>query len=236
MGHFWGIVVGMRNGLCVLTVCVTISWCRGDALGLDTVLADPGAMLARVRSGVVSELDVARVSRRPPRYRVWAAFPVDVPAQPAIAVALDFAGYAEYFSFVHSARQIEAPPDRVSRHGTWVMEARASVVRTWAIGDIDTVCREDSQAVAVCARQNRDSLLCATHEPPSDGLFTYLLQGIRLVGAVVAMDGDSCRVAVGAEAQLHMPVPLWLYRLVVRVVLPRVLEEFAVAARERDNE
>jgi hypothetical protein len=203
-----------------------------DELGLDTVLGAPERMLARLRRIDSVEIHVSRHRVSPPVYRLWASFPVGVPAGKAIPVGLDFAAYSGVFKHIHCSEHITTPARKVSPHGTWLMEARAAMLRTWAIGDIDTLVRIDS-ALVLEASQNEDDSLEAMHEPPSDGLLTYRLSGIRLVAAVMPTGERSCRVAVGGEAEFNVPVPLWLYRMVVEVVLPRVLRDFTRAAGKR---
>jgi len=99
-------------------------------------------------------------------------------------------------------------------------------VRVWAIGTIDSVARPDSSELIVLASQNHEQRLDSAFRQEMDGRLNYHTRNVRLAGVVVARGTDSCRVGIVAQGELNQPIPAWLFRLALKVVLPSLLGDF----------
>ncbi|MBD3241907.1 MAG: hypothetical protein GF331_15060 [Chitinivibrionales bacterium] len=191
---------------------------------------DYSSVLAALHDSTGNFVDIELVDRGRLWYRAWAAWTLPHPMRSVATAALDFGSYPETFSYVYRCDRITRPQRVVSSLGTWYLEGRAGVARVWAIGDIDSLWwNADSTEMRVVASQNENKGLESVWREVLPGWMNFRTRGLRLAAFVVAHGEDSCRVGIVAETKVNKPMPQWLVKFAVQIVLPRLLRELELA-------
>jgi len=213
------------------------------SLAVSTAYAKPapylpaleyGSLLDSLRTGRRNIVDMKLVNSKPLAYRAWGAWTIPHSMNQVAAVALDFARYPETFTHVFRCERVPGPPKVVSPLGTWYLEGRAMMARVWAIGDIDTL-RRDSLELHLIASGNENRRLEAQWRQVLPGWINFRTRGLRLAAFVVAHGPDSCRVGVLGETCVSRPMPEWILKFALSVVLPRLLEDLDREVARRDR-
>jgi hypothetical protein len=166
-----------------------------------------------------------QISDTPIVYRAWGVYTIARPAPEVGEAALDFAGYPRVFRYVYRCERILEPKNRLRPLGTLYVEGRAAVARVWAIGNIDTLCWTDSSHLRFFASQNEDRLLESRFGCSEKGWLNYRTFGVRLAAFVVGIGPDSCRIGIVAQGMVKTPMPEWLVRLGMNIILPPLLRD-----------
>jgi hypothetical protein len=116
------------------------------------------------------------------------------------------------------------------------VEGRAAFARVWAIGNIDTICWKDSTILKFVAEQNEDRVLEKKWSYIEKGWLNYRTRGARIAAFVVAVGNDSCRIGIVAQGWVIKPMPHWLVKLAVDIVLPQILEDLEKEVGRRSSE
>lgn len=191
---------------------------------------DHQALVGMLRDSLRNVVDVQLLDRGQLWYRAWGAWTLPHPMRSVAATALDFERYATVFTHVHRCERVTEPARLVGRLGTWYLEGRARPARVWAIGNIDTLWwNADSTEMHLVASQNEHKALESVWREVLPGWMNFRTRGLRLAACVVALGEDSCRVGVIAETRVSKPMPQWLVKLAVQMVLPRLLRDLDLA-------
>jgi hypothetical protein len=186
---------------------------------------DYGFIENELRAGAQNHVEFKQVSDTPIVYRASGVWNFSHPASEVGAVALDFAAYPRIFRYVYRCERIVEPKNRVRPLGTLYVEGRAAVARVWAIGNIDTLCWTDSSHLRFFASQNEDRLLESRFGRNESGWLNYRTFSVRLAALVVPAGRDSCRVGVVAQGWVKHPMPQWLVRLAMNIILPQLMRD-----------
>jgi len=207
------------TGCCMLLVLVAVTaFGRGPAF-------DWGSIEREARTGAENHVEFKQVSDTPIVYRAWGVWTFGHRISEVADIALDFASYPRIFHYVYRCERIIEPKNRVRPLGTYYVEGRAAVARVWAIGTIDTMCWKDSSSLRFFASQNEDRLLESRFGRNESGWLNYRTFGVRLAAFVVAAGKDSCRLGIVAQGWVTHPMPQWLVRLGVSIILPQLLQD-----------
>jgi hypothetical protein len=180
---------------------------------------------SEARAGAENHVEFKQVSDTPIVYRAWGLWNFHHPASEVATIALDFASYPRIFHYVYRCERIIEPKNRVRPMGTYYVEGRAAIARVWSIGNIDTLSWTDSSCLRFFASQNQDRLLESKFGNNESGWLNYRTFGVRLAAFVVAAGKDSCRLAILAQGWVTHPMPQWLVRLGVNIILPQLLKD-----------
>jgi hypothetical protein len=201
----------------LLSFAVTAS---GKLPAFDWVPAENEA-----RAGADNHVEFKQISDTPIVYRAWGVWNFNHPASEVAAVALDFASYPRIFHYVYRCERIIEPKNRVRPLGSFYVEGRAAIARVWSIGNIDTLSWKDSSCLRFFASQNQDPVLESKFGGNESGWLNYRTYGVRLAAFVVAAGRDSCRIGIVAQGWVTHPMPQWLVRLGVNIILPQLLKD-----------
>jgi hypothetical protein len=114
------------------------------------------------------------------------------------------------------------------------LEGRAGIARVWSIGNIDTLrWSADSTEMRLFAGQNEAKELESRWREVIPGWINFRTRRLKLAAFVVARGPDSCRVGVVAETWVNKPMPDWLVKFAVQLVLPRLLQDLHEAVTKR---
>jgi hypothetical protein len=174
-----------------------------------------------------------QVSDTPIVYRAWGVYSISRPAAEVGEAALDFASYPRVFRYVYRCERILEPKNRVRPLGTFYVEGRAAVARVWSIGNIDTLCWTDSSHLRFFASQNEDRLLESRLGRSEKGWLNYRTFGVRLAAFVVGVGRDSCRIGIVVQGMVNSPMPQWLVRLGMNIILPQFLRDLETEVARR---
>ncbi len=188
------------------------------------------SLLTMLRDSVRNAVDVQLLDRGQLWYRAWGAWTLPHSIHAVADIALDFKRYPTVFTHVYRCDRVTEPEHRVARLGTWYLEGRAPPARVWSIGNVDTIWwNADSTEMHLTASQNDDKRLESVWREVLPGWMNFRTRGLRLAACVVARGDDSCRVGVVAEMRVSKPMPRWLVKLAVQIVLPRLLHDLDLA-------
>lgn len=184
-----------------------------------------------------NHVEFSQISDTPIVYRASGVWNFPYSASDVGAVALDFASYPRVFRYVYRCERIIEPKNRIRPLGTFYVEGRAAVARVWSIGNIDTLCWKDSSHLRFFATQNEDRLLESRFGTQEKGWLNYRTFGVRLAAFVTAAGqrGDSCRVGIVAQGIVNKPMPQWLVRLGMSIILPQLLRDLGNEVARRDE-
>jgi hypothetical protein len=195
-------------------------------------------------AGAENHVGFTQVSDTPIVYRAWGVWNFAHPVSEVAAVALDFPSYPRIFHYVYRCERIIQPANRIRPLGTYFVEGRAAVARVWAIGNVDTITWFDSTHLRFFASQNEDRMLEAKFGRNESGWLNFRTFGVRMAAFVVAAGKDSCRMGIVAQGWVTHPMPQWLVRLGMNIILPQLLKDLnnevarkaeLRAAREQKN-
>jgi hypothetical protein len=187
---------------------------------------DYSLLYYRMRATDENITDLRIINRQPLVYQAWGVWSIPRSVQQVALVALDFPRYPEMFKYVYRCEQVTGPSYVIKPLGTWYLEGRAMRARVWAIGNIDTLmwCN-DSTEVRLIASQNANRALNAQWRVRLQNWINFITLDLRLAAIVTAKGPDSCRVGIVAQSRVNKPMPDWLSRLAVNVILPRMFED-----------
>jgi hypothetical protein len=180
-----------------------------------------------------NHVEFAQISDTPIVYRAWGVWNFPHPASEVGAAALDFASYPRIFRYVYRCERITEPKNRIRTLGTYYVEGRAAVARVWSIGNIDTLCWKDSCHLRLFASQNEDRLLESRFGTQEKGWLNFRTFGVRLAAFVVGSGRDSCMVGVVTQGIVTKPMPEWLVRLGMSIILPQLLKDLETEVSRR---
>jgi hypothetical protein len=188
-----------------------------------------------LKSAGENHVEFAQVSDTPIVYRAWGVRNFAHPASEVAAVALDFASYPRVFRYVYRCERIIEPMNRIRPLGTFYVEGRAAVARVWSIGNIDTLCWKDSSHFRFFASQNEDRLLESRFGRQEKGWLNYRTFGVRFAAFVTGfgLKNDSCRVGIVVQGIVNSPMPQWLVRLGMSIILPQLLGDLETEVSHR---
>jgi hypothetical protein len=178
-----------------------------------------------------NHVEFSQISDTPLVYRAWGVWNFPYPVSEVGAVALEFASYPRVFRYVYRCERIIEPKNRIRPLGTFYVEGRAAVARVWSIGNVDTLCWNDSSHLRFFASQNEDRLLESRFGRQEKGWLNYRTYGVKLAAFVVGAGPDSCRVGIVAQGLVNNPMPQWLVRLGMSIILPQLLHDLETEVR-----
>ena len=207
--------------------CLCLLCASGIARAGDTVSAfDYGFIKNDAMSGAKNHVNIERISRKPLVYRAWGVWSFPFPIENTVNVALDFERYADIFRHVHRSERVADPAGITAELGTWYIEGRGGgIARIWAIGDIDSLVWDDSLTLRCMASQNEDSALNARYRETVDDLYNLEVSRLRLAAIVHGRQDTVTTVGIVAQAQTAISIPQWLFKLGIRIILPRTLKD-----------
>jgi hypothetical protein len=206
--------------LCVVTSGLSFPF---DYAFIEKKLAQPCA----------NQVEFQRVCDTPIVYRASGIWNIPYPMSAVAAVALDFKNYPRVFRYVYRCEQITTPARYIRPLGTWYVEGRAEFARVWAIGNIDSLCRPDSNHLRLIASQNQHPLLEKQWSYRQPGWLNYRTYGVRLATFIVSSGHDSCRIGVVAQGWVRKPMPEWLVRMAAAIILPQLMKDLEREVRKR---
>jgi hypothetical protein len=186
---------------------------------------DWGPVENEARSGADNHVEFKQISDTPIVYRAWGVRNFNHPVSEVAAIALDFASYPRIFHYVYRCERIIEPKNRVRPLGTYYVEGRAAIARVWSIGNVDTLNWKDSSCLRFFASQNEDRLLESRLGGNEKGWLNYRTFGVRFAAFVAAAGKDSCRIGIVTQGWVTHPMPQWLVRLGVSIILPQLLQD-----------
>jgi hypothetical protein len=196
---------------------------------------DYTAIENQVKSPVENYVEFKQVSDTPIVYRALGAWNFAHPASEVGEVALDFASYPRVFRYVYRCERIIEPKNRLKPLGTYYVEGRAAVARVWSIGNIDTLCWKDSSHLRFFAGQNQDRILESRFGIQEKGWLNFRTFGVRLAAFITAAGPDSCRIGIIAQGIVSNPMPQWLVRLGMSIILPQLLHDLENEVMRREQ-
>jgi hypothetical protein len=215
--------------LCTLQLVAGIAFAAPQAF-------DYSFIESKLEAGAENQVEFREVSDTPVVYRAWGIWNYAHPMQEVAAAALDFDHYTRIFPHVYRCDRIVEPKHLVSTLGTRYVEGRAAFARVWAIGSIDTIRWPDTSHLRVIARQTEDGRLEATWGRRERGWLNFRTHGVRLAAFVVASGQDSCRVGIVVQGWVKDPMPQWLVRMAVKIILPSLLKDLDNEVQRRARE
>jgi hypothetical protein len=197
---------------------------------------DYGFILDELRGGTRDHVELQQIADTPVVYRAWGVWSFSHPAQRVGDVALDFGNYHGVFRHVYRCDRVSEPKRSVSPLGTWYVEGRAAVARVWSIGNIDTLRWTDAGELRFHATQNENRQMEAAWNKRESGWLNFRTHGVHLVAIVIPAGRDSCRLGIVAQGWVNRPMPQWLMRLAMRIVLPQLLRDLEAEVTLRTEE
>jgi hypothetical protein len=220
---------------CTCCAAILVMLLCGGTISARPVSFDYESVENELRTPGENHVAFAQVSDTPIVYRAWGVRNFAHPASEIAAVALDFASYPRVFRYVYRCERIIEPKNRIRPLGTFYVEGRAAVARVWSIGNIDTLCWKDSSHFRFFASQNEDRLLESRFGRQEKGWLNYRTFGVRFAAFVTGsgLKNDSCRVGIVVQGIVNSPMPQWLVRLGMSIILPQLLADLETEVRRR---
>jgi hypothetical protein len=188
-------------------------------------LFDWASVEREAQAGADNHVGFKQVSDTPIVYRATGVWNFAHPVPEIADVALDFASYPRIFHYVYRCERIIEPKNRVRPLGTYYVEGRAALARVWSIGNVDTIAWSDSTHLRFFAHQNEDRMLEAKFGGNESGWLNFRTYGVSLAAFIVASGRDSCRMGIVAQGWVTHPMPQWLVRLGMNIILPQLLKD-----------
>ncbi len=196
----------------------------------DLLRVEYQSLLRELRDSTRNTVDIELIDRGLLWYRAWGTWTIPHSVREAGRVALDFENYPDVFRHVYRCEPVREPRRLVAPLGTWYLEGRAGMARVWAIGNVDTLrWNADSTEMHLIASQNEHKGLETMWREVLPGWINFRTRRLKLAAFVVARGADSCRVGVVAETWVNKPMPEWLVKFAVQLVLPRLLQDLDLA-------
>jgi len=223
--------------------CILLLWFGHEPLFSQLLPPKAGAPLDYTL--VLNQLNHSRknntgfeyFSTKPLTYQVWGVWNLRRKTKEVAVAAIDFSRYPGALRFVHRCDPVLVPKEILGSQGTWYVEGRAMVARIWAIGNIDSVFwNQDSTEFRLVASQNENFILERQWRTVLPHWLNYRTHGLRFAAIIRKTGVDSCRIAVVAQAFVNEPMPKWLVRAAVRVILPGLLRDFETMVYNRFKE
>ncbi len=95
----------------------------------------------------------------------------------------------------------------------------------WSIGNIDTLAWRDSTHFKMIATQNEDRFLESKYGHSEKGMINYRTFNVHLAAFIVGAGKDSCRVGILAQGIVKNPMPQWLVKMAIKIILPQLMND-----------
>jgi len=198
-----------------------------------TNVLDYSFLEKQLSQGVQNYVDFKQFGDTPIVCRAWGVWNFAFPVSKVSDVALDFVNYPKIFKNVYICEKIIGPKNRIKPLGTWFVEGRAAIARVWSIGNIDTLAWTDSSHLRMIATQNEDRLLESKYGHSEKGMINYRTFNVHLAAFVVASGRDSCRIGIIAQGLVKKPMPQWLVKMAIKIILPQLMGDLQKEVTKR---
>ncbi len=179
-------------------------------------------------SQLSGDITIAEVIRVKPRVYLSACFstfpdPFDKAKKAFIFYHDSLANVLKYLN------RWELVPDSSTVIPTYYLESSFGVARAWVLLVQDSLVTDDSTYLVESYSRNSDSLLNEIWEEECKGLFKVAYEEYQITWTIHKIDESNVRVGVNMVMRSDSYVPRWLYNIVIKRILPKMLDDIRAA-------